>query len=163
MSNKIIIEFANYASSNELAIPFKLLLEAARQAAHQAYNPYSKFYVGCAVATNTGKIYTGFNIENAAYSTTICAERTTLSSTITKEPQAIITAIAISTFKQDNKNDKPAFPCGTCRQFIAEIEDRNQKLPIPIILGGQIGEVLIFNSIKDLLPFSFTKSNLLED
>jgi cytidine deaminase len=137
------------------------LLHVARNAVHEAYNPYSKFYVGCAILMSNGNIVTGFNIENAAYSGCICAERTALSSAITQYPDAKILALAISTYQQFQDNDTPAFPCGVCRQFISECEDRNEE-KFPIIVGGQKGIIHVFNSIKDLLPFSFGMKDLLK-
>jgi cytidine deaminase len=156
----LTIQYASFASDDALQLAEKNLIIAARTAALQAYNPYSQFFVGCAILLDNQQIVTGFNIENAAYSVCICAERTTLSAALTQYPTAKILALAVSTYQHNQANDQPTFPCGVCRQFISECEDKNEA-PFPIILGGQTGKVQIFDSIKHLLPFSFGKANLL--
>jgi cytidine deaminase len=154
------IEYNTYTDDSALQSTDKNLLDAARKAAMQAYNPYSQFFVGCAILLDNQQIVTGFNIENAAYSVCICAERTTLSAALTQHPTAKIIALAVSTYQQNNANNQPTYPCGVCRQFISECEDKNETV-FPIIVGGQTGQVNVFASIKQLLPFSFGKNNLL--
>ena len=106
-----------------------------------------------------GEVILGVNIENASYPVGICAERSALSSAISQFPDEKIIAIAISVLAPKGNNDKPAFPCGMCRQFISECEDRNEEA-ISLILGGQTGEVLVVHSAKNLLPFSFSGKDL---
>ncbi|MBL7767161.1 MAG: cytidine deaminase [Chitinophagaceae bacterium] len=135
------------------------LLTAARNATESAYAPYSGFRVGAAVMMNNGEVITGFNIENASYPVGICAERAALASAISQFPEEGIRALAISYMPPSGESSKPAFPCGMCRQFISECEDRNQA-KIPIILGGQQGKIIVIETAKDLLPFSFGGKDL---
>ena len=107
---------------------YKLLLEKAYEGRKNAYAPYSKFKVGAAVLMENGKIYTGCNIENASYGATNCAERTAIFKAIS-EGNRKICAIAIV-----GADDEYTYPCGICRQVIAEFADENTE----IILGKKI-------------------------
>src|SRR3990172_4324879 len=91
------------------------LAKAAQKAKSFAHAPYSKFRVGAALLTRTGKVYTGCNIENSSYSLTICAERTAIFKAVS-EGQTRFTAIAVS-------SDDPGFtpPCGACRQVLMDL------------------------------------------
>jgi cytidine deaminase len=92
----------------------KRLLAAARQAMKNAYSPYSKFKVGAALLTTTGKLFLGCNIENASYGMTNCAERTAIFSAVAQlGPKTKIRAIAVV-----NNQNAPCSPCGACRQVI---------------------------------------------
>ncbi len=156
---KYEFEYKVFASKEELESTYKLLLEKAQQATHKAYAPYSHFHVGCAVLLKNNVIVEGVNIENAAYPVGICAERSALSSALSSYPNEKIVAIAISYVSQSGRSDEPAFPCGMCRQFIAEVEQKNQS-PIPLILGGEEGEIIIIEKAQYLLPFNFDKNDL---
>lgn len=135
------------------------LLTQARNATESAYAPYSRFRVGAAVQLANGEIITGVNIENASYPVGICAERSALASAISQYPEEMIQTLAISIMAPSGDNNTPAFPCGMCRQFISECEDRNAS-PIRLILAGQTGPVRIIGTCKDLLPFSFGGKDL---
>ncbi len=92
----------------------KRLLAAARRAMKNAYAPYSKFKVGAALLTTTGKIFLGCNIVNASYGMTNCAERTAIFSAVAQlGPETKIRAIAVV-----NNQNAPCSPCGACRQVI---------------------------------------------
>jgi cytidine deaminase len=94
----------------------KQLLDAARAAMRNAHAPYSKFKVGAALLTTTGKIFAGCNVENASYGMTNCAERTAIFSAVASlGPKMELKAIAIV-----NSHDAPCAPCGACRQVIYE-------------------------------------------
>jgi cytidine deaminase len=159
MDRKIEIHFQQFSESEINSEDLKLL-QHAKNALVNAYEPYSHFKVGAAVLMANGEIVTGFNFENAAYSVTICAERTALSSAITQFPNIKIVAIAISYLSQSNKSSEPIFPCGVCRQFLVECEDRNQE-NIKLILGGMQGDIIVTQNCKTVLPFSFSKSALI--
>ena len=90
------------------------LVEASRGAIEQAYAPYSNFKVGAAVMGASGRIYSGCNVENASYGLSVCAERVAIFKAVS-EGETEIKAIAIA-----NSTGKPAFPCGACRQVMAE-------------------------------------------
>jgi cytidine deaminase len=92
------------------------LLRIARTAMKKAYAPYSKFRVGAALLTTTGKIFSGCNVENASYGMTNCAERTAIFSAVAEMgPKLEISAIAVA-----NDQGVPCSPCGACRQVIYE-------------------------------------------
>ena len=82
-----------------------------------------------------------------------------MGSAATLFPNVAIKSIAISYNSKDVKSDHPISPCGMCRQALLEYETRTEK-PIRIILSGQEGKVFIINTVKYLLPFAFTKSEL---
>ena len=151
--------YQEFESSNDLEPSFAQLLNTAKSAALNAYAPYSKFNVGAAVLLANNQIVIGVNIENASYPVGICAERSALASAISSYPDQEIKAIAITYIATEGANNDPAFPCGMCRQFISECEDRNKK-NIILILSGQHGKVIKINSSKDLLPFSFSGKDL---
>jgi cytidine deaminase len=152
-------EYEEFLHDKFLSAEDATLLQHAREVTKDAYAPYSTFKVGAAVQLQNGEIIHGVNIENASYPVGICAERSALASAISQFPHAKIFSIAISYFSLQSENTKPAFPCGMCRQFISECEDRNHE-NISIILGAQSGSVLKIKSAKDLLPFSFNGADL---
>ena len=128
---------------------YKLLLEKAYEGRKNAYAPYSKFKVGAAVLMENGKIYTGCNIENASYGATNCAERTAIFKAIS-EGNRKICAIAIV-----GADDEYTYPCGICRQVIAEFADKNTE----IILGKKSLEYTV-KTLAEILPGAFTKEAL---
>ena len=88
------------------------LVHAAQNAAKSAYNPYSRFAVGCALLSKSGKIYCGCNIENASYSVTICAERVAASQAVLHRDLDWDSIVVVS--------PQRVTPCGVCRQFLHE-------------------------------------------
>ena len=94
----------------------KQLLRAAKAAMKKAYAPYSKFRVGSAVMTTSGKMFLGCNVENASYGMTNCAERTAIFSAVAQlGPKIEVSAVAVV-----NDHGVPCSPCGACRQVIYE-------------------------------------------
>lgn len=138
------------------------LLKLAKKVCANAYAPYSNFKVGAAILLSNGKMVQGINIENASYPVGVCAERSALASAISQFPDTGIIAMAISYVSSSGKSDQPAFPCGMCRQFISECEDRNKK-NIRLILSGSEGKIVVIHSAKDLLPFAFGGKDLLKE
>lgn len=130
----------------------KLITEALR-AQERAYVPYSNFKVGAALLTSDGEIYTGCNIENAAYSPSNCAERTAFFKAVS-EGKRDFRAMAIV---GGQKNDKGVYcpPCGVCRQVMLEF----CKSDFPIILANSINDFTLF-TLETLIPYSFNKNNL---
>jgi cytidine deaminase len=137
----------------EVGSPKQLLIQHAIAVAEKAYAPYSKFQVGCSVELANGKIVNGSNVENASYPVGICAERTALSNVVSNFPDEEIKSIAISYLS--DKTEEIIFPCGMCRQFILECQQRNNG-PIEIILHAPKGELVIISDANHLLPFGFT-------
>jgi cytidine deaminase len=152
--------YTELPSEKDLDSKYFHLLAEAKLITKNAYAPYSNFKVGCTVLLLNGKIISGVNIENASYPVGICAERSALASTLSQFPDEPIVAIAISYISSQGENTSPAFPCGMCRQFISEVENKN-KQAIPLILAAQEGKVYIINTVQDLLPFSFGKEDLI--
>lgn len=126
----------------------KELLQKAEAAKKMAYVPYSRFPVGAALLTKSGRVFTGCNIECASYSGTNCAERTALFKAIS-EGEREIEAIAVV-----SDNESYTFPCGICRQVILEF-----GRDIKIILGNKNGEIKVF-TIEELLPNCFSGADL---
>ena len=129
-------------------------IQKAIEASKFAYVPYSHFPVGAALVAADGRVFTGCNIENAAYPLTNCGERTAIFKAISE---------GVTDFKElvvYGETEKPISPCGACRQVILEMEDRYQQ-PVRILLYGENG-IFCFHSIKDLLPFSFVDANMKE-
>jgi len=149
--------FTVYDDINGLPLGYKELVEAAQKIADNAYAPYSKFKVGAAVLTDENQIITGSNQENAAYPSGLCAERVALFYTSANSHNKHIQAIAIVA-KKDNIW-KVAMPCGACRQVIRENETK-QEQPVKIIMAYNDGKYIIANGAEDLLPLSFTKTDL---
>ena len=119
------------------------LKEAAKQAANNAYAPYSKFKVGCALLTKSGNIYTGCNVENASYGLTICAERNAIAQAINAEGTIEIASIVVYT-----PTPKPTPPCGACRQVIHEFGN-------PTVLSFCESSTSNTHTMNDLLPYAF--------
>jgi len=154
----ITFSYTEYVSTDELDISDKVLIENAREAAQNAYAPYSRFRVGAAIRLESGIIVKGTNVENAAFPSGICAERSAIATLVSGYPDEKPVAIAITALTSDGLTDEPVTPCGNCRQVIAEEETRSGR-SIKIILAGR-NKTIIIESIKNLLPFHFSKSNM---
>lgn len=144
---------------DELTTVDKNLMEAAIQAAKNAYAPYSRFSVGAALLMEDNSIITGNNQENAAYPSGMCAERVAIWKAGSSYPNKKVKKIAITAVSSNKKLNKPVGPCGACRQTLLEYEV-NQKEAMEIFFMGEIGNVVKANSIASLLPFSFDSSYL---
>jgi cytidine deaminase len=151
--------YHEFDHAEELPTALQPLLASARSIVKDAYAPYSNFKVGASILFLDGQIVHGVNIENASYPVGICAERSALASALSQYPSQKIVALAVSYFSPNDANNFPAFPCGMCRQFISECEDRNQA-PISILVSGQEGKIILIDTIKHLLPFAFGGSDL---
>lgn len=123
------------------------LVQLARQAAQNAYVPYSHFKVGAAILGEKGGIYTGCNVENASLGLTICAERNACT-TMVAQGETRIAAVAI----YGGGTAGEAAPCGACRQFMLEFAD--ETLQAPIYLAGADGSVAE-TSFRELCPYPF--------
>jgi cytidine deaminase len=154
----ISTSWTEYNSIEELNQSDKELIVAAREAAQNAYAPYSKFRVGAAVKLETGIIIRGANVENAAFPSGICAERNALAYSAVNYPSIKPIAIAVAAYTEDGLTKEPVPPCGNCRQVIAEEEFRNKK-DIRVILSGE-SKIQIIEKGGDLLPLQFNRNNL---
>lgn len=132
------------------------LIEKAINARQMSYAPYSKFAVGAALLTASGRIYTGCNVENASYGAGICAERTAAVKAIS-EGDAEFTAIAIAGY---HKNASPearglAYPCGICRQFLNEFRDEDIQ-----VFVAKAADDYVETTLNELLPQAFGPKDL---
>lgn len=130
------------------------LIDRAIEGMSYAYTPYSGFRVGAALLTESGKIYTGCNIENAAYTPTNCAERTAFFKAVS-EGERHFAAICIVGGK-DGKLADYTSPCGVCRQVMMEFCEPEQ---FKIILAISREEYQIY-TLKELLPEGFGPARL---
>ncbi|MFT3747600.1 MAG: cytidine deaminase [Agriterribacter sp.] len=157
----IALSYSVFESVEALTESDKALLLEARNATSDAYAPYSMFHVGAAALLYNSEIVKGSNQENASSPAGLCAERVLLSAISSFYPKTAIDTIAISYFnKKNNKSERPVAPCGICRQSILEYQLQQQK-PIRLILAGMEGEIYTIENIADLLPFSFSGSDML--
>jgi len=123
------------------------LIDLANEARKLAYVPYSKYRVGAALQTKSGKIYTGVNIESAAYPTTMCAERVAIFKAVSEGEREFET-IAVVT-------DNGGSPCGGCRQVMAEF-----GLETRVLIANGKGELVKTMTVAELLPEAFTPEHL---
>lgn len=131
----------------------KELCRLAVEARGKAYAPYSGFRVGAALLAKSGKVYLGSNIENAAYTPTVCAERTAFFKAVS-EGETEFFAIAVAGGNGDKVGG--AFPpCGVCRQVMAEFCDGDFK--ILTVTGDDTFEEY---TLTELLPLAFSPKNL---
>ena len=134
---------------------YKDLIFQSLEARRYAYAPYSNFRVGAALLCDDGRIFKGCNIENAAFSPSICAERTAFTKAIS-EGYSDFTAIAIVGAPSDSKGTDFCTPCGVCRQVMREFCQQDFR----IICAktdetGNIIEQKVF-TLAELLPESFS-------
>jgi len=124
------------------------LVAAALDARKRAYAPYSHYYVGAALLAADGSVILGCNVENAAYPSTICAERVALTSAVAQGKHDFV-AIAVATANGGS-------PCGTCRQVMAEL-----GLDMAVYISDGAGNYST-TSVRELLPDSFGPQRLAE-
>lgn len=133
---------------------YEELIKTATEMTKRSYVPYSHFHVGAALLDSNGKVWTGCNIENAAFGPSNCAERTAVFKAVSEGAHSF-EAIAIVGGPED-ENGKVQIqdfcpPCGVCRQVLSEFCDREFK----IILANGNGEQKVF-TLAELLPESFS-------
>lgn len=148
-----------YDDINELPEDDKNLMNAAIEATHNSYSPYSRFRVGAALLMEDDTIITGSNQENAAYPSGMCAERVAVWKAGATFPGKKIKKIAITANSPEKVVDIPVGPCGACRQALLEFEI-NQKEPMEVLFMGAVGKVVKVESVNATLPFSFDGSYL---
>ena len=135
------------------------LAQRALEMRESSYCPYSGFAVGAALLTEEGRVYTGCNIENAAYSVTVCAERTALFKAVS-EGERRFSAIAVAGGKAGGPAGGLCTPCGVCRQALREFCGPDFALVCPITdEKGTLSELRIY-TLDELLPDSFGPDDL---
>jgi cytidine deaminase len=123
------------------------LIDLANTARQRAYAPYSNYAVGSALRTKTGRIFTGVNVENAAYPQTMCAERIAIFKAVS-EGEKEFEVISVVT-------DNGGSPCGGCRQVLAEF-----GLDTIVLMADGQGKLVKETTVKELLPDAFTPEKL---
>ena len=123
------------------------LIDLANTARQRAYVPYSHYPVGSSLRTKTGRIYTGVNVENAAYPQTMCAERIAIFKAVSdgEKDFEVITVVT----------DNGGSPCGGCRQVMAEF-----GLDTIVLMANGNGEIIKEMTVRELLPEAFTPDHL---
>lgn len=125
----------------------KELMKIAIEARQNAYAPYSHFAVGAALLAESGRVYTGCNIENASYGLTCCAERNAIFAAVgAGERRFKMLAVAAD-------SPEPVAPCGACRQVIAEFG-------IPLVVMGNLKEEIKTMTAEELLPYGFGQESM---
>lgn len=119
---------------------------AAREAAEGSYSPYSHFRVGAVVVSADGEIFTGANIENASYPVSSCAESTAINTAVSRGVRKIV-CIAVACIDADSVEG--AYPCGRCRQEMAEFGVEK------VIVTAGDGSVVREHTLEELLPHQF--------
>ena len=123
------------------------LIDLANEARKHAYVPYSKYPVGAAIRTKSGRLYTGVNVENAAYPQTMCAERVAIFKAVS-EGESEFEVIAVVT-------NNGGSPCGGCRQVMAEF-----GLDTVVLIADGEGHLQKEMTVAELLPEAFTPEHL---
>jgi cytidine deaminase len=130
----------------ELTAEEQRLVESARLAAERAYCRYSKYAVGAAIESASGRIYTGCNVENASYGATMCAERSAVFALVSAGERHIKSVCVYA------PGEPMAMPCGMCRQVISEF-----CRDAPVLVAGPRG--VLRRSFAALLPEAFQLSS----
>lgn len=125
----------------------RLLIDLAKEARRRAYAPYSNYPVGAVLRTRSGRIFTGCNVENAAYPASMCAERTAIFKAIS-EGESDFDVIAVVT-------PNGGTPCGSCRQVMAEF-----GLDTLVLVADADGRLVLETTVAALLPGAFTPKDL---
>lgn len=150
---EIKIIFTEYGGIDELSPEDRELASEAIAAMSNAYAPYSHFHVGAAVRMSNGQIVRGSNQENAAFPSGLCAERTAMFSAGAKFPDKDMVSIACAGGVFGRLTEKPATPCGACRQVMAQYQTKSGK-PMSVIAVGK-SKIWKFDSVDDILPLMF--------
>jgi cytidine deaminase len=135
--------------AEELEHSMHRLVRIAMRARKRAYAPYSKYLVGAAVVDSRGKVYSGCNIENANYAGTICAEHVAIAKMVSHGSREVRRLVLVTS------SETPVFPCGFCRQIIAEFGARSE-----ITTVNRRGTLFAQAMLEELLPMGFSRREL---
>lgn len=130
------------------------LIKEALLAREKSYAPYSKFHVGAALLTKKGNVYTGCNIENAAFSPTNCAERTAIFKAVSEGETEFAKIVIVGGAEEKPMEYCP--PCGVCRQVMREFVSPEEFV---IVLAKSVTEYTEY-TLEELFPQSFGPDNL---
>jgi cytidine deaminase len=124
------------------------LMDQAHQARRNAYAPYSNYAVGAAVLARSGQVYVGANVENAAYPTTMCAERSAVFSAVAKGERSFDVIVVMT--------ENGVAPCGACRQVLSEF-----GLDLQVVTTDAEGNVALNTRLAELIPDAFGPQDLI--
>ena len=127
------------------------LFDLAVQARENSYSPYSGFRVGAALLTADGSVYTGCNIENAAFTPTVCAERVAIFKAVS-DGQTDFVEIAVAGGADEVADG--VFPCGVCRQVMVEFCNSDFKVTV------KVGGLIATYRLDEIIPYSFSGDDL---
>jgi cytidine deaminase len=125
----------------------RALIDLAAEAQRRAYAPYSNYQVGAALRTKSGRIFTGCNVENAAYPHAMCAERVAIFKAVSEGERKFDVIVVVT--------PNGGSPCGGCRQVMAEF-----GLDTLVLIADGEGRLVNETTVNDLLPLAFTPANL---
>jgi len=128
----------------------KLLIEKAIEALPNSYAPYSRYNVAAAALFDSGKIYTGVNVESASYGATICAERNAIFHAVAEGERKLL-AVAVIGGLDRNYGDEYCMPCGICRQVMRDFGDKDSMILISAKSPSDYKEY----TLDEVLPYSF--------
>lgn len=137
-------------STNTLNSSETSLLEVAHVARGRAHAPFSKFFVGAAVQTSTGEVFSGCNVEISSYSLSCCAERVAVFKAVSAGHMEIVACAVVT------ETSPPASPCGACRQVLSDFSS-NMRL----IVSNTSGDVRV-TTLNELLPHAFKPAEVLK-
>lgn len=150
---KIEITYREYSSVDELSAEDRNLIDEAIAAMSGSYAPYSHFNVGAAVRLSNGVVVRGANQENAAFPSGLCAERTAMFAAGASYPDKDMISIAIAGGVLGRLGEKPATPCGACRQVMAQYQAKSGR-PMSVLMVST-SRIWKFDRVDDILPLIF--------
>ena len=153
MTKELRINYEEFSSKEGMNASDRALVDAAVSAVSRSYSPYSHFQVGAAVLLEDGTVVLGTNQENAAFPSSLCAERTALFSAGVGYPDKAVVAIAIAGGPEGVLTDEPVTPCGSCRQVMSQFQKKSGRPMAIILVGGK--RIWKFDCVESLLPFVF--------
>lgn len=153
MKKSITLNYLEFESQDQLSAEWKKLLQLAKNATQHSHAPYSNYFVGCSLELESGEIVLGYNQENVAFPSGLCAERVALFKYGT-EHASKITRMAVTARSPLHLTQHPITSCGGCLQVMIEFEKKQQQ-PIAVLFAGETGVVQIFDSVANLIPFAF--------
>ena len=154
---RLAINYDEYSSIEEMDPKDQALVREAIEAQKGSYAPYSRFNVGAAVLLEDGTVVRGSNQENAAYPSGLCAERTAMFAAGANHPGKAMVSLAIVGGFGHSVSPTPCYPCGACRQVMAEYQTLGGK-PLSVIMFGT-DKAWKFARVDDILPFIFDSFN----
>ncbi len=135
------------------------LIAAAREAAANAWAPYSNFSVGAALLMSDGSLITGANVENSSYGLSLCAETVAVAKASADGRMREVVAVGIVGGMTGKQGVEPILPCGRCRQVLNEAAQAGKR-DLAVYCSGLTGGPITEYTLSELLPHAFGPANL---